>query len=303
MLPTTVVYPARRFTLLYVWLLASLATTARLPAQTPAPREFRDVPYVTGGHEHQRLNLFLPPVAPGVTKVPLVVNIHGGGWQTGNKEQTVPGPLLARGYAVASIDYRLSQDAIYPAQIEDCKAAIRWLRAHAAQYGIDPARIGVKGESAGGHLAALLGTTGQTRRFDVGENLDQSSAVACVFDRFGPADLLHWDAAPEQKIRLDNPDSYISKLLGGLVRDRQDLAHAASPLDFVDAHSAPFLILHGDKDTTVPLSQSQALDAALKKAGVESTLVVVPGAGHNGPAFSKPALTEQMLAFFDRHLK
>ena len=102
---------------------------------------------------------------------------------------------------------------------------------------------------------------------------------------------------------MDKPDSYVSKLLGGLVQDHQDLARAASPVDFVDARSAPFLILHGDKDTTVPLSQSQALDAALKRAGVESTLVVLPGAGHNGPAFSRPELTERMLAFFDKHLK
>ncbi len=288
----------------WCWLALWLGSAAVVPAQTPAPREFHDVPYVTGGSVRQRLNLFLPPPAPGAAKLPLIVYIHGGGWQAGSKDQTTPSQWVSRGYAYASLDYRFSQDAIYPAQIEDCKAAIRWLRAHAADYGYDPTRIGVRGESAGGHLVALLGTTGQTRRFDVGENLDQSSAVSCVVDWFGPSDFLHWDdSVPGLLIRADKPDSYISKLLGGLVKDRQELAHAASPIEFVDAHSAPFLIVHGDKDNKVPLSQSQTLDAALKKAGVESALIVVPGGGHNGPAFSRPNVVQPMFDFFDRHLK
>lgn len=300
--PPMTKFPPRHISRWY-WLLLWLSSAALLPAQTPAPRVFRDVPYVTGGTERQRLNLFLPPAAPGAGKVPLIVNIHGGGWHTGSKEQTVPDAFLAHGYAVASIDYRLCQDAVYPAQIEDCKAAVRWLRANASEYGIDPARIGVKGESAGGHLAALLGTTGQTRRFDVGENFNQSSAVVCVLDRFGIADFLHWGTTPGQTIQESSTGPYVVQMLGGPVREHEDLAHAASPIEFVDAHSAPFLILHGDKDTTVPLSQSQLLDAALKKAGVESTLIVVPGGGHNGPAFSRPELTAQTLAFFDKHMK
>ncbi len=289
---------------LWCGLLLWLGSAVFLPAQTPAPREFRDVPYVTGGHERQRLNLFLPSVAPGAGKMPLIVSVHGGGWDGGNKEQAFPGPLLERGYAVASIDYRLSRDAIYPAQIEDCKAAIRWLRAHAADYGIDPARIGVWGASAGGHLVALLGTTGQTRRFDMGENLDQSSAVSCVVDWFGPSDFLHcWGTSSDPNVRSYITGPFAAKLLGGPAREHEDLAHAASPIEFVDAHTAPFLIQHGDKDPVVPLSQSQILDAALKKAGVESTLVVVPGAGHGDAAFLQGSVIDQTLAFFDKHLK
>ena len=210
--------------------------------------------------------------------------------------------MTGRGYAVASIGYRLSSQAKYPAQIEDCRAAIRWLRAHASDYGLDPARIGVWGASAGGHLAALLGTAAGERRFDVGEHLDQSSAVQCVIDSFGPADLLHW-GDPPLLAALDTPDTAVARLLGGRVRDHEELARLASPVAFVDRHSAPFLILHGQNDPIVPAQQSMVLDAALRRAGVESTLVLIPGGGHSGAVFAEARYLVQMVAFMDRHLR
>ncbi|RYD63266.1 MAG: alpha/beta hydrolase, partial [Verrucomicrobiaceae bacterium] len=208
--------------------------------------------------------------------------------------------MVARGYAVASVGYRLSQHAIYPAQIEDCKAAIRWLRAHAQEYGIDPKRVGVWGASAGGHLVALLGTTGHLQDFDVGEHLDQPSRVQCVIDWFGPTDFLHYGEPPW--VRLDYPKSVVTKLLGGRVSEDENRARRASPVYFVKSDAAPFLIMQGDKDPLVPLQQSELLHAALQKAGVESHLEILPGAAHGGGAFNSAESLKRMADFFDKHL-
>ena len=166
------------------------------PPKTPPPpklpagvKALRDIPYVESGHARNRLDLYLPEKVDH--PLPIVVWIHGGGWQAGNKGQRCPAiPLAAAGYAVASINYRLSQHALFPAQLEDCKAAIRWLRANAAQYHFDPKHVGVWGLSAGGHLAGLLGTTGGMKEFEgKGGNLDQSSRVQAVADWCGPMDF------------------------------------------------------------------------------------------------------------------
>ena len=284
---------------------APLPAPSRAPS-SGGPRELRDLPYVKDGEARQRLDLYLPggPAAAGAVRQghPLVLWVHGGGWESGSKHDCPATPLLARGYVVASIGYRLSSQAVFPAQIEDCKAAVRWLRAHADEYGIDPRRIGAWGASAGGHLVALLGTTAGTRRFDVGGHLDQSSAVQCVLDWFGPADFLRW-GDPPLNVVMDSPDTAVARLLGGPVRTHAELARSASPVYYVDGESAPCLIMHGDRDDTVPLQQSEELHAALQKAGVESTLKVVLGAGHGSPAFSQPANLQLMTAFFDRHLR
>jgi acetyl esterase/lipase len=283
----------------------TLGTFAQQPAKTAAVtttekdgiKKIADLPYVSDGHPRQRLDLYLPAKSTGVR--PLVVWIHGGGWTGGSKNQINAAPLLASGYAVASVEYRFSQDAVFPAQTEDCKAAVRWLRAHAAEYELDPKHIGAWGASAGGHLVALLGTTGETRVFDKGENLDQSSAVQCVLDWFGPTDFLHWGA---DTTTFNRVDSLVSRLLGGPVPEKQELARQASPLYFVSSKSAPFLIMQGDVDTLVPLHQSELLNEALKKAGVPSELIVLKGSGHGGPAFVAPEQVTAMKAFLDRYL-
>ena len=176
----------------------------------PGVRLSRDIPYVPGGHELQRLDLYLPEADKSAR--PLVIWVHGGGWNSGSKDGCTARWLVEYGYAVASINYRLSTHAIYPAQIEDCKSAIRFLRAHASEYGIKPDRIGAWGASAGGHLVALLGTTGDIRDFDTGTNLDQSSKVQCVVDWFGPTDFLHWGSAIPDWL-LDSPTTAVAKLL------------------------------------------------------------------------------------------
>ena len=281
---------------------ANLAAAQERPKRPAAPklpegvRALRDLQYVEGGHERNRLDLYLPEKAEG--RLPLVVWIHGGAWWAGSKEGCPAVPLATKGYAVASINYRFSQHAIFPAQIEDCKAAIRWLRANAAKYHLDPDHIGVWGASAGGHLVAMLGTTGSVKDLEGhGGNLDRSSRVQCVVDWFGPADLATMGK------QADKPDTPVAQLIGGPVKENQEKARKASPLTYVSKDSAPFLIMHGDKDDTVPLKQSEVLAEALKKAGVEVNLVVVKGNAHGGPGFNSAENKKLIEDFFAKHLR
>jgi acetyl esterase/lipase len=272
---------------------AKPSAASRLPAGVQV---LRDLPYVEGGHERNVLDLYLPEKAEG--RLPLVCWIHGGGWSAGSKDDCPAAYLAAKGYAVASINYRLSQHAVFPAQIQDCKAAIRWLRANAAKHHIDPDHIGVWGSSAGGHLVAMLGTTGGVKELEgQGGNLNQSSRVQCVVDWFGPTDLATMGGSH------DTAASAEAKLLGGLVPENKEKARKASPLSYVGKDAAPFLIMHGDKDNTVPMQQSEVLAAALKKAGVEATLVVVKGNGHGGPGFNSAENRKLIEDFFAKHLR
>jgi acetyl esterase/lipase len=265
--------------------------TPKVPAGVKA---LRDLAYVEDGHERNRLDLYLPEKAAG--RLPLVVWIHGGAWRAGSKEGCPAMWLSGKGYAVASVNYRLSQHALFPAQIEDCKAAIRWLRANAGKYHLDPKHIGVWGGSAGGHLVALLGTTAGGKDLEAGGgNLDQSSRVQCVVEWFGPADLTRTGHG-------DNPDSPVAQLLGGPASENQKKARKASPVTYVSKNAAPFLIMHGDKDNAVPLRQSELLAAALRKAGVEVTLQVVKDNGHGGPGFNSPESRKLIEEFFAKHL-
>jgi acetyl esterase/lipase len=282
-------------------LLAGLALAGAQVAKTPGLPEGvkveRNLAYVPKGHERQVLDLYLPEKAAG--KLPLVVWIHGGGWQAGNKDGCPALFLTAKGYAVASINYRLSQHAVFPAQIEDCKAAIRWLRANADKYHLDKDRIGVWGASAGGHLVALLGVTNGEKELEGKDgDLGQSSGVQCVVDFFGPTDFVHWDRDFNKSV-----NGVIDKLLGGAAPTHTEEARKASPITYVSKDAAPYLILHGDKDNIVPLSQSEELAKALKEAGVEAQLVVLKGAGHGGPGFDSAENRKLIAEFFEKHLK
>ena len=272
-------------------------TTIYTTAQKPT---FTDIPYVTGGNERQQLDIYLPNNYQAMEKVPVIVWIHGGGWQNGNKQGVPVQLFLNQGYACVSINYRLSQHAVFPAQIEDCKAVIRWLRANAKQYHLDPDRIGVWGASAGGHLAALLGTTNHKKDFDVGENLDQSSAVQAVCDIFGPTDFETFFETPDMKTNTHHP---IAKLLGGSVAEKQELAAAATPLTHVAKENPPFLILHGTNDKLVPVDQSRRFYDALKKVGVDAEMVIVEGVGHDPGAFATPELLKKISDFFNKNVK
>ena len=269
-----------------------IAAATLIPEGT---RELRDIEYVKGGGRAQSLDLFIPPNAD--KPMPLIIGFHGGGWRSGDKAQNPGIGLLRAGYVVASVNYRLSQQAIWPAQIHDCKAAVRWLRAHAEEYHIDPDRIGVWGASAGGHLVAMLGTAGDAKELEGdGENANVSSKVQAVCDLFGPSDLTRTEDEAAA-------DGAVPKLLGGPIRENLEKAKQASPLTYVSRDDPPFLILHGTKDPLVPVRQSQWLHDALKKAGVESHLDIIEGAGHGGAEFFTPARRKMILDFLDTHLK
>jgi acetyl esterase/lipase len=267
-----------------------------------SPIPLRDLAYVPRGHARQTLDLYLPH-APGAGDAlrPLIIWVHGGAFRMGSKEDKVPLAYVAEGYAVASLNYRLSRHALWPAQIEDCKAAVRWLRAHAADYGLDPARFAAWGESAGGHLVAMLGTAGEVAALEVGEYLHVSSRVQAVVDYFGPTDFLQMDAhrLPDGMVH-DAADSPESQLVGGPIQAHPERVAAANPVTYVSPAAPPFLIVHGDQDPLVPYHQSQLLDAALRAAGVPVTFYTVTGAGHG--RFTDPAVPELTHAFLAEHL-
>lgn len=292
-------------------LIAAVAVEAgapegRPPQKGPAPnlagvKAMRDLEYAKPGGKPQLLDLFVPEKADG--PLPLIVWIHGGAWLGGSKNGTPAMGQLRRGYAVASINYRLSQEAIFPAQIHDCKAAIRWLRAHAKEYNLDPKRIGVWGSSAGGHLVALVGTSGDVKELEGDEgNLDQSSRAQAVCDWFGPTDFCQMaaHALPDSKLDHDAAGSPESKLIGGPIQENKDKVAKANPITYVSKDDPPFLIMHGDKDPLVPHHQSELLNDALKKAGVAVTFKTVEGAGHG---FGGPDVMKTVEEFFDKHLK
>jgi len=272
---------------------------ARLPEGVQA---HRDLAYVENGHERHKLDLYLPAQAKG--PLPLLIWVHGGGWQNGSKDGCPPlrAGYVERGYAVASLNYRLSGHAVFPAQIEDCKAAIRWLRAHAKEFGLDPQRFGVWGSSAGGHLVALLGTSGEVKAFDVGAHLDQSSAVQAVCDYYGPTDFFAFVTTKgyESHAAANAPEA---KLLGGTVEEKRELATQANPITHLTADDPPFLIVHGDRDPVVPLNQSELLFEALKKSGVSVHFHTIEGAAHGGAGFSGPEIETLVADFFAARLQ
>jgi acetyl esterase/lipase len=288
---------------LRVFCLVLLLTSSSFAQQRPQARVpdgtkvHRDLEYVKGGHQRHRLDLYIPEKAN--RPLPVIVWVHGGAWLAGSKQGAGPAlPYVAKGFAVASINYRLSQHAKFPAQIEDCKAAIRWLRANARTYNLDKDHIGVWGASAGGHLVALLGTTGGVNELEGPDGpLDESSSVQAVVDWFGPTDFTAMGGTHDQ------PGSPEAQLLGGAVQSNKEKAARANPITYITKEDPPFLIFHGDKDSTVPFNQSELLAAALKKAGVDVTFQPVKGAGHGGPAFSSEENRKLIEAFFDKHLK
>lgn len=273
-----------------------------MPAQT-----LRDLEYARAGNDSIKLDLYLPE---GQGPFPLIIWVHGGGWTSGDKALNPNGPQVrqtTRGYAVASVNYRLSQQAKFPAQIEDCKAAVRWLRAHAAQYNIDPERIAVWGASAGGHLVALMGTSGDVSQLEGSEgNLDYSSRVQAVVDWFGPTDLLKMSADslqfPCNVLDHDSPFSPESLLIGCPIQTCPEKTERANPIEYVSADDPPFLIMHGAEDCLVGPRQSRRLRNALAAAGIKVSLKFIEGAGHGGSEFDDAENRKLVEDFFDQHL-
>lgn len=283
--------------------LPPLADAQQNPLMPTDAQIARDLPYVDSADPRQTLDLYLPSQGNG--PFPVIVWVHGGAWLGGSKVSPPSAGFVVKGYALASINYRLSQQATFPAQIHDVKAAVRWLRAHAQKYNLDPDRFAAWGNSAGGHLVALLGTSGDVKELEgvLGHN-DQSSRVQAVVDFFGPTDLLQMDkqAGPMSKINHDAPDSPESRLIGGPIQENKEKAAQANPITYISKDDPPFLIVHGDSDDVVPLGQSKLLHEALQQAGIESTLHVVRGGGH-GRGIFRPDVGELVEKFLEKHLK
>ncbi len=292
---------------LVVLLVATSLATAQAPRQKlpDGTKVHANLEYVPDGHERQRLNLYVPANADA--PLPAIVWIHGGAWMGGSKDGGSPAlSFVGKGYALACINYRLSQHAVFPAQLDDCKAAIRWLRANANTYNLNPERIGVWGASAGGHLVALLGASGNVEdREGTGGNAGQSSRVQAVVDFFGPTDFLQMDAhaLPRARLKHDPANSPESRLIGGAIQENVEKVKCANPITYVTKDAPPFLIVHGEQDPLVPCHQSELLYEALKQAGSDVTFYKIAGAGHGSSEFNTNMMRAAVQAFFDRHLK
>ncbi|ADB40010.1 alpha/beta hydrolase [Spirosoma linguale] len=273
--------------------------------------KFLDIAYAQKSPA-QKLDIYLPNEGTG--PFPIIVSIHGGAFKMGDKGDFQVNAALSglkRGYAVVSINYRLSGEAIYPAQIQDVKAAIRWIRANAKTYKLNPDKIATWGGSAGGNLSALAGTTGDVTDFDDASlgNASQSSRVQAVVDWFGPIQFDQMDpqfkASGKGKADHDEANSPESQLIGKPITQAPELVKRASPAAYISKADPPFFIEHGTNDPLVPTQQSinftAALTAVLGKDKV--TYTPIEGAGHGGPQFETPENLEKVFAFLDKHLK
>ncbi len=236
-------------------------------------------------------------------KPPLLIWIHGGGWRTGSKAKPPIRRLISEGFALASISHRFTQQAIFPAQIHDCKGAVRWLRAHQNEYGYDARWIGAVGSSSGGHLAMLLGTSGGVEELegDVGHCTSESSKVQCVVSHFGPADFRLRGRTQPDIAYTEKSGSFA--MLGGMRYGKvlPELEVAASPVTYVSDDSPPILLFHGTNDQFVLFDQSECMVRAYEQVGRPAQLVAVPGAGHGGTVFYWGEHFDTMRDFLLKH--
>jgi acetyl esterase/lipase len=275
-------------------------------------RKWIDISYAAASNA-QRLDIYIPDEGDG--PFPVILSIHGGAFKGGDKADSQVIPMLEglnRGYAVVPINYRLSSEAIFPAQINDVKASIRWIRANAKQYKLNPDKIAAWGGSAGGHLSAMAGTSGNVKELEnlSQGNADQSSCVQAVVDWFGPTDFLKMDEQLKES-KVNNPqthsipDSPESELIGKNISEAPELVKAANPETYITKDDPPFLIQHGLIDNLVPYQQSVNLARKLELViGKEKvTIELLQDSGHGGPAFSTPHNLEKVFLFLDKYLK
>ena len=263
-------------------------------------KEIKDIEFAKIKDHSLKLDLYLPEKAK---ESALVVWIHGGGWQKGSKNNCKVKWLTEHGYSVASISYRLSQIAKFPAQLHDCKGAIRWLRANSSKYGYKTNHIVVAGSSAGGHLAALIGTTSGNQRLegDVGGNLNQRSSVSAIIDYYGATDFIL--RSKTQPSRANEIGSVVYNLLGGGADKKVELAKLASAAYHVTKDDPPLLIFHGDKDNTVLIDQSEAITKVYKSKGLSVQMNVLSGKKHGGADFYQGENRQRVLKFLDKVLR
>ena len=295
-------HAARRIVLLGVLpalLCAGAATAVAAEIVVEEKITFR----IVDGQELQ-LDLARPD---GEGPYPAIVFIHGGGWRGGNRAayRREIEEAARRGYVAVTVSYRLTQPDDqrkarypFPAQVHDVKCAIRWLRANAAEYRVDPDRIGVTGGSAGGHLSLMLGVTDESAGLEGdGCHSDQSSRVQAVVNVFGPTDMLHLHKTSEGAAPI------VASFLGGEPDQVEDAYRDASPITYVDGDDPPILTIHGTADTLVPPDQAERFDAAMKKAGAKHKLLLLEEQGHGFRGEAVAEAQRAMYAFFDEHLK
>ncbi|HWN41273.1 MAG TPA: alpha/beta hydrolase fold domain-containing protein [Thermoanaerobaculia bacterium] len=297
-------------------LLFSLAVLLAAPPLLAQCQNHSGLTYATyqdaGGQTRElKLELLVPASA---SPVPVVIWIHGGGWFNGSRLPIPAGvsALCSKGYAVASIDYRLTDTAIWPAQIQDSKGAVRWLRAHAATYNLDPDRVAAWGASAGAQLASVLGTSGDEGTVTVGNftadlegttggNTGFSSRVQAVVSWYGYGDMLQMNFYPSTQ-NHDTNGSPESKLVGDWIQKVPERTATASPITFASPDDPPFLVMHGTLDDLVPFNQSELLVDALRRNGVRVTWVPVPNGGHGNAAFNTAASYQTVYDFLQAAL-
>lgn len=265
-----------------------------------------NIPYANDTLKKHLLDIYLPPQAGEMT--PLVVWVHGGAWMLNDKyadmsymKNTIKG-FLDNGYALASIDYRYSTHAVFPAQMQDCNQALEYLYQHAGEYKLDKNRIALIGFSAGGHLASLMGLSANNgvKEFYPPKGKPRFR-VKCVLDFYGPSDLIAISGSPDTAV--NNARSPVAVLLGAHPLERPDLAKKASPVSYIDKDDPPFFIVQGEKDESVPNTQSILLSSWLTHYNVRNQLIVVPGAPHYGEMFDATDIRQQLFTFLATYLK
>jgi acetyl esterase/lipase len=275
----------------------ALTPTGPLHAQGEVTVE-NDIEYSNPDNQHLQLNMARPKAGDG--PFPAVVCIHGGGFRAGTRQgyDGLIRQLAQRGYVAVTVTYRLAPKYPFPAAVYDCKAAVRWLRANAKKYRIDPERIAATGGSAGGHLAQFLGVTADVKEFEGdGGNPEQSSRVACVVNYYGPSDFT------QSYGKSVDAAEVLPLFLGGNLEQARRRHIVASPLYWVTPNAAPTLCVHGTKDNYVAHEQAVWIVDRLKAAGVEAELLTLEGAGHGFSGEDARRADEAMFLFFDKHLK
>ena len=286
----------RRWMTLLVVAVACVLLT-RLLVQAQVAQQHKDVVYATVDGKKLGLDIYMPA---GVQTPPLLVWVHGGAWRSGTKER-VPMVFVEHGIATASLDFRQSTEARFPAAVHDINAAIRFLRANASEYGYRTDRIAISGASSGGHLAALVGVTNGHTALEgtVGDHPGQSSDVQAIVSYFGASNLTTI-LAQSTPHGLNVREPALKLLLGALPESAKELAELASPVFQVDRRDPPLLLLHGDQDPQMPINQAHELDGAYTQLGLDVSLDVVHGAAHGGDAFFSGDHLTRALEFLHR---
>jgi acetyl esterase/lipase len=294
-----------------IFLSMGHAQSEKLPEPIKSSKAWIDLDYVGDGHIGHKLDVFLP--AEGEGPFPVIITIYGSAWFSNSSKANCfkddfGQTLLKNGYAVVSMNHRSSRYAVWPAQIHDVKAAIRFVRANASHFSIDPGFIGISGYSSGGHLSAMAGVSSGIESFGLngqsilldnkqGEYPDESSHVDAVVDWFGPTDFLIMDSCGSS-FSHDKADSPESTVIGGPIQENKEKVALANPITFVNKSNPPMLLIHGDKDPLVPHCQSEKLHEAQQKAGAEARLIIVPKGGH-GPGVMIEKYYQEMIEFFN----